>query len=465
MEEIRKDPLAFLMGLAEQYGGITYHRTERDQIYTISDPDLVGETMAAGEAHFTKHGAPDDLMLTPILGEGLLTSHGDSWSRQRELTQPMFFRRRIEAFIPMMAWQARKLGDSWLDKSSQAEPIRVDHDLTSLTLAIVARAVLGSDISGVGRGFGKAVDAVNAFLSHGDPRDTPDTDTVIGDAAAYPKAVRTLGAIVKMLIDARKLDLQTSGVDPSSGAGAASPAGPASVSVEHTHNNDLLSVLLAANDPSTGLPLSEREIQDQVMTMIMAGHETTAKALTWTLYLLDRNPEVYKQVVAELAEVIGDREITVNDLPNLQWCRAAIFESMRLYPPIWVISRRAVEEETIGGYAIPKGSLVCVSPWIMHHHPALWEAVEQFDPSRFLGDRPDTRHPFAFMPFGAGPRRCIGRGFATMEAVVVLATLLQQVDLSLLQDHPVKVQALVTLRPEFGMMMTVRPAGLTAISR
>jgi cytochrome P450 len=435
MADIRADPLGFLADLAARYGPISQHRTEQDTVVMVSDPDVAARVLRAGEDRYTKEGTPDDAMLTPLLGEGLLTSHGDAWRRQRQTTVPMFRRRRVEAFGPIMVQQATALADQWLAVPAR-QPVRVDHDLSALTLTVVANALVGGDLSGIGPGFGAAVDAVNNFMSHGDPRETPRTETVVAHEAAYPRARRILDGIVWTLVEAR-MALGDVGDGP----------------------RDLLSALLAARDPETGRPLRRQEVQEQVMTMLMAGHETTAKALTWSLYLLDQHPEVAGQARQEVAAVLAGRPPTVADLPALPWCRAILEEAMRLFPPVWVISRRAVVDDTLAGYAVPAAALVCVSPWVLHRARARWPRPDAFDPSRFVEGDVAARRTCGYLPFGLGPRRCIGRGFAMVEAQLVLATLLQRVEMRIVPEHRVEPQALVTLRPAYGMLMTAAPAG------
>jgi len=371
-------------------------------------------------------------MLTPLLGEGLLTSHGEEWRRQREITQPMFQRHRIEAFGPQIVESARALARRWSELPGD-QPIQVDLDLTALALEIVALAIVGGDLSGVGQGFGLAVDAVNAAMSHGNPDDTPDDPVVLAHYADFGRAKGLIERIVTLLIDARKM--------------LGRPAdGP----------TDLLTVLLETVDPITGAPLSDEELRAQVMTMVMAGHETTAKALTWSLYLLSQHPEIAAQVRDELSTVLDGRDATIADLPRLAVTRSVIQEAMRLYPPIWVISRRVVHDDSLAGYDVPAGSLVCVSPWVLHHSPRYWNEPERFDPARFRTESGPA--PFTYIPFGGGPRVCIGRGFALIEAQLVLATLCQHLEFELWPGHDVTPQALVTLRPEHGMAMRVRDA-------
>lgn len=430
-ERIRLDPLEFLTSFAREFGPISFHRTDvGESVFMVSTAELAGEVLSSGEDRFTKHETADDYMLTPLLGEGLLTSHGDEWRRQREITQPMFQRHRIEAFGPQIVDSARILAERWAAHPADA-PIPVDLDLTTLALEVVAFAIVGGDLSGVGQGFGLAVDAVNAAMSHGNPDDTPDDPVVLAHYAGFDKAKNLIERIVTLLIDARKML-------------GASDEGPP----------DLLTVLLETIDPVSGAPLTDEELRAQVMTMVMAGHETTAKALTWSLYLLSQHPTVVAQVHDELAEVLDGRDATIADLPRLAVTRSVIQEAMRLYPPIWVISRRVAADDTLGGFDVPAGSLVCVSPWVLHHDEQYWPDPDRFDPARFrVGSGPA---PFTYIPFGGGPRVCIGRGFALIEAQLVLATLCQRLEFELWPGHEVMPQALVTLRPENGMAMRVQ---------
>lgn len=432
-ERIRLDPLAFLTAFADAYGPISFHRTDAgESVFMVSTAELAAEVLSSGEDRFTKHETADDYMLTPLLGEGLLTSHGEEWRRQREITQPMFQRHRIEAFGPQIVESARALARRWSELPGD-QPIQVDLDLTALALEVVALAIVGGDLSGVGQGFGLAVDAVNAAMSHGNPDDTPDDPVVLAHYADFGRAKGLIERIVTLLIDARKM--------------LGRPAdGP----------TDLLTVLLETVDPVTGAPLSDEELRAQVMTMVMAGHETTAKALTWSLYLLSQHPEVAAQVRDELSTVLDGRDATIADLPQLAITRSVIQEAMRLYPPIWVISRRVVHDDSLAGYDVPAGSLVCVSPWVLHHSPRYWNEPERFDPARFRTESGPA--PFTYIPFGGGPRVCIGRGFALIEAQLVLATLCQHLEFELWPGHDVTPQALVTLRPEHGMAMRVRDA-------
>jgi cytochrome P450 len=221
---------------------------------------------------------------------------------------------------------------------------------------------------------------------------------------------------------------------------------------------DLLSLLLAARDEDTGEAMSDKQVRDEALTLILAGHETTANALAWTWYLLSQNPEVEQKLHAELAAVLDGRAPTVADLPNLRYTSMVIDESMRLYPPAWSVGRSPIADDEILGFQIPKGSSLMLSQWLTHRHPDFWENPERFDPDRFSPERSANRPRYAYFPFGGGPRQCIGNVFALTEANLILAAVAQKFRLRMVPGHRVELQPLVTLRPRYGLKMTVDQA-------
>ena len=220
---------------------------------------------------------------------------------------------------------------------------------------------------------------------------------------------------------------------------------------------DLLSMFMLAEDEDTGERMNDTQLRDEVMTIVLAGHETTANALTWTWYLLTQHPDVEAKLARELAEVLGGRVPTMRDLPQLPYTHMVIQESLRLYPPAYVFHRSAIAEDTIGGYPIPPGQVVSISPYVVHRHPSFWENPETFDPERFTPERVAGRHRFAFIPFAAGPRQCIGATFAMTEAQLVLATVAQRYRVRLVPDATVKPYTAITLRPLHGIQVTLQP--------
>jgi cytochrome P450 len=414
---IRADPLGFLRDLTGRYGDVVRHETENGPVVTLNRAELARHVLRNRERNYAKSGTPDDLMLTPLLGRGLLTSEGEVWKRQRRITQPAFDRNRVERLGDLIIEEALALIGRWAPAIESGEAVRLDHDLSSFTLAVVSRAILGSDVSGIGRRFGEAVDTVNRFMGHYDPLE-PGAEGAAA-RAAFGNALRYLDGLVGLLVEGRR----ASGEE----------------------GDDLLGRLLASG-------FDAREIRDQVLTMLMAGHETTAKALSWTTVLLDRHPEETAALDTQLEEVLGGRLPTVADLPALPLLLHTIQESLRLYPPVWLISRKALADDEIGGFAVSAGTLVCVSPYLLHRHPAYWVEPERFDPGRFASPPAEE---FAYMPFSGGPRRCIGERLALLEAQLALAVLRQRVRIRLVPDHPVEPEALVTLRPRHGLLATI----------
>jgi cytochrome P450 len=416
--EIRSDPLAFLVDLTARYGDVVAHRTEGDLVVTLNRPELARHVLRHRERIYVKSGTPDDAMLTPLLGRGLLTSEGDVWKRQRRITQPAFERERVAGLGDLIVSEAAALLERWRPAQESSEPVRLDHDLSGLTLAVVARAILGTDVSGIGPRFGAAVDTVNRFMGHYDPM-LPGEEGARA-RAEYATALRFLDGLVGMIVAGRRASGEQS--------------------------DDLLGRLLEAD-------FDARELRDQVLTMLMAGHETTAKALSWSTYLLDRHPDLAERLDADLDRAIGaERLPTVADLDRVPLLQRVVREALRLYPPVWLISRKATIDDVVDGYAIPAGALVCISPYLLHRHPEHWRDPDTFDPDRWLDGEPGA---FAYLPFSDGPRQCIGERLALLEAALVLATIRLRAHVTLVPGHPVEPEALVTLRPRHGLLATI----------
>jgi cytochrome P450 len=425
---MRDAPLVFLAGMAREYGDITRHETDGETVYLVNRPDLARHVLKDNHTNYTKDRTPDETMLRPLLGNGLLTSSGADWARQRRMYAPAFRRPEVETFDEMITGAATFLRDRWL--GSAGTPVRVDHDLTALTLGLIVNAMLGADLLGIGEGFGHAVDAINRFIGHYIPEDDTDPADTAARRAGYARAQAFLNLVVRTIVQARRT--------------AGEPDRP-----------DLLAKMLASHEVMVD-GLSDTELRDQVLTVIMAGHETTAKALTWTLYLLDQNPAAAGAVYAEIDQVLAGRPAAAADLPRLEQCRRAVSEAMRLYPPVWLIARRAIGPDTLGEYGVPPETVICVSPYILHRDPRYWAEPWRYDPDRFSPAEVARRPSHVYLPFGGGPRICVGQHLAMVETVLVLATLLQRVRLELQPGFPVEPEALVTMRPRHGMVMIPR---------
>lgn len=397
--------------------------------YAISRPEHVRHVLKDNYKNYRKSGSYD--RLASALGEGLLTSEGGLWHRQRRLAQPAFHKRRLASLADTISSTAGEvLERRWADEVPK--PVNAAAEMSALTLAVLGNALMSTDLSKVSEEVAWAVDV---FFSHASrrikaplvvPERWPTPDNV-----RYKSALRKLDAVVYSLIEESK---RTCG-----------------------DGDDLLSLLVGSTDEETGEGMSDRQLRDEVMTMLIAGHETTATALTWCWYLLSCNVEVRGKLFQEVDEVLGGRPPGFEDLQKLRYTEMVFKESLRLYPPAWMIARRAIEDDEIGGYAIPAGARIAVSPYITHRDPAIWDNPEGFDPERF-----DPEHPadalsreFSWFPFGGGPRQCIGRNFALMEGTLLLATVAQRYRLDLAPGVRVEPEASVTLRPRHDVPMTV----------
>ena len=421
-----RDPLRFLRTTRERYGDVVRVAIGPLEVVLMSHPDLVEDVLVTRNRLWQKDRYLHQT-LRPVLGDGLLSSEGDFWRRQRRLAQPAFHRDRIKAYAAIMVQHASRLAAEWRD----GELRDVHKDMMHLTLDIVAETLFGASVGHQAEDVGAALESVLAVVS--DPLElffpllkrlpTPQR-------RRFDQGVVKLDAIIYGLIEKRR----------ASGVG---------------ETNDLLSMLLHARDED-GSRMSDKQLRDECMTLFLAGHETTALNLSWTWLLLSQHPIVAAKLSRELADVLGDRPATFDDLPNLRYAGHIIAESLRLYPPAWSMGREAREDVEIGGYRITRGEQVWFCPWAIHRDPRWFDDPEQFRPERWEGDFAKSLHRYAYFPFGGGPRLCIGQAFAQMEAVLLLATLARSFRLEV-QSSPRPVpQPSVTLRPKHGLRVRVR---------
>ena len=303
----------------------------------------------------------------------------------------------------------------------------------ALTLRIVSETLLGTDVTSATSTVGRALDVVIADVNR-------RVNQLVDVPPPFPTRTNRRFMDAMNVLDEVVLDM----IRERRRAGLA--------------RDDLLQMLMDTRDADTGEGMSDDQLRDEVMTIFLAGHETTANALSWSLYLLGRSPEVARKLRAEVRHVLGDRPATFDDVPALRYTRQVLDEAMRLYPPAWMIARSPVEDTELGGYFLPARSLLLTSPWVVHRHPDFWTDPEGFDPERFAPEARREQHRFQYFPFGGGPRLCIGNNFATMEAQLILATLTQRWHLELVPGHPVIPEPLVTLRPRGGLWVRPRRA-------
>jgi cytochrome P450 len=375
--------------------------------------------------------------LRGLLGSGLVTSEGDFWKRQRRIANPAFHRERIAHFSELMVNCASQMLEDWSGHIASGRPFDVSREMMRLTLRVIGLTMLSTDVQAQSSAVGDAIDdllhitigRINNVLSW--PEWVPTNAN-----RRYDRARNTLDRIVNDMISQRR----RSGED----------------------KGDLLSMLMSARDPETGEGMSDIQLRDEVMTVFVAGHETTANALAWTLCLLSRHPDAARSLHREIEQVLGGRPPRLEDLDRLEYTDKVIKESMRLVPPVWVIARSAIDDDVIGGYRIPQGTWVFVSPYLLHHDPRFWRNPEGFDPERFSPEEEAKRREHqgkgAYLPFALGPRKCIGESFAMMEARLILASIVQRTRLELAPGRPIQLDPTVTLRPKGGLWMTAKAA-------
>lgn len=395
--------------------------------YVVNHPDHIRHVLKDHHSNYVK--SADYKELKPILGDGLLNSEGDLWKRQRKLISAEFTHEKIRQQGKMMVEAAERVAKKW---ENQEGVFDIAADMMALAFDIAGNAFFGADLGSnseiVGGAFADASEAstIRMISLFKLPMAFPTANN-----RRYKRAIRTLDKIIFETIDHRRH------------------------SAEGRH--DLLSRLLSAST-AEGKPLSSKLLRDELSTFIIAGHETTALALTWTWYLLAQNTRVREKLKQELTQVLSGRSPTVEDLVHLPYNRAVVQESMRLYPPAPAVSRMPLHDDVIGGFKIKAGSLLSCVPAIIHRDARFWKDPDTFDPERFIGENQKHIYPFSYFPFGAGPRICVGESFALIEAQLVMATLVQRFSVRLDEKAKVVPNPLVTLRPKHGLMGTVSAA-------
>ena len=398
--------------------------------FIINEPNAVRHVLLDNAANYTKSELSRQL-LEPGLGRGLLTSEGETWRRHRRIMAPAFDHRSIIGYAPIITEVTAALLEQW-DAQAVFSEIDVAAAMMHTTLHVISRAMFSSDsdeiVDVVERGVGQYQATVRPGLL---------------DLLRFPVWLTrllsfrgTIGAFDEFDKSVDRL-LNSRGREP------------------NTEPKDLLARLIAARDSETGGGMTEKEVRDQVITIFMAGHETTAQALAWTWYLLSLHPEAEAKLHDELSTVLAGRTPRHQDLASLHYTRMVIEESMRLYPPAHTMAREPIVTDHVLGHRIPAGALVLIVPWLLHRKSSLWEHPDRFDPERFSPERVLARPRFAYIPFGAGQRICIGAAFAMTESMLILAMIAQRYRLRLKRGHPVEPQGLITLRPRYGLRMTL----------
>jgi cytochrome P450 len=426
LRRVRTDQLTTIV--PEMFGrSLLHNRILFLHSFLVNKPEYIEHVLLTNQANYAKSHFLRN-MLGPLLGQGLLISEGDFWRRQRRIAAPAFHSRRIADFVATMASCTEASLARW---GTMAQPFDVAGEMMALTLDIICRTMFSTDVSEDTAAVRRLMDIVvrmpvSMLDLFGLPQWLPRPK-----AAPLRSAVVAFDALVARFLAERRAD----------------PA----------ERNDLLAMLLAARDPETGEGMSDKQLRDEILTIFTAGHETTANALAWVWSLLAQHPDAEARLHEEVDRVLGGRMPGFADLAALKWTRMVIEEALRLYPPAHAIARRAVGEDRIGGVRIPPGASISVSMYVLHRNPNIWPDPARFDPERFAPEAVARRHRFAYLPFGGGPRVCIGNTFAIAEAQVIVAAIAQRYRLRLAPGRVVEPVGLLTLRPKSGVWVTLEP--------
>ena len=424
MREFNRDTLGFITRLRE-YGDVVRSRFLWVQAYFLYNPNDIESLLTTNAKSYRKAQSLRSPFFYRLVGNGLVTSEGDFWRRQRRLAQPAFHRQRISSYGDVMVQYTERAIDKWKD----GEHRDVARDMTRLTLEIVVKTLFNSDVSNDADHIGQILSGlVKPFASQATLKWIADNRLPTPGHRRYFNAVSEIDRIVFRIIAERR----ASGYD----------------------EGDLLSMLLQAQDDD-GTQMTDQQLRDEVMTLFLAGHETTALALSWSWYLLATHPEAEKKFHAELEEVLGGRAPDVSDLPKLKYTEMIVKEAMRLYPPAYAVGREAIEETEIGGFRVPKGTQLFAFQWVTHRDARYFEEPDAFKPERWVNG--DASPKYAYFPFGGGPRQCIGNYFAMMEVVLLMATIGQRFRFKLDPEHKVELLPVLSLRPRDGIKVVIEP--------
>jgi cytochrome P450 len=423
--EIRRDNVHAFLDIWRRYGDTVRLRGPMT-LYVVSHPDGVKHVLQDNAANYPRPPAVRD-RLQAIVGDGLVGAEGANWVRSRRMAQPAFRRQHLDRFCALFAEATTEVLDTWQRAAELGRPLDVEAEMVRVSLANLGASLFQADWR---RDVERVAPAVTDILAFANSRLTSVVDTSrlpLPSTRRFHRRLELLDSILYPLIGQRRRE----------------PGG-----------DDLVSMLVDARDQD-GARLTDKQVRDETISFFIAGHATIAAALTWTWYLLSTHPESWRRLKAEVDEVLGGRPPGAADLPRLRYAGMVVQEAMRLYPPIYLLLRRALADDEVGGYRIPAGADIAMCPYVTHRHPAFWDNPEGFDPERFAPELAGRRHRMAFFPFSGGPRRCIGEGFAQLQLPLVVAMVCQRYRLSLLPARPAEVAVAVTLRPRVPMLMRV----------
>ncbi len=427
MPEFRRDALGTFAGISKLGDIVRFSSLWTS--YLLTDPLHIEHVLQTNSRNYHKGRVYKELI--PSTGEGLFVTDGEVWRRQRRLAQPAFHRDRIASFAQIMTDSTEEMLRRWSVEAEKGASVEIGAEMLQLTLGIVGKALFSRDLSYGADVVNRAFDVIRehtmrrltSFIKLPQSFPTPRN-------RRFRAAVATADELVYDVIAERRC--------------------------EAGNHDDLLSMLMAARDEESGEAMSDKELRDQALTIIGAGYETTTQALAWTWYLLAKHPHAEERLHDELENALGGRVPELEDVPKLQYTLRVFQEAMRLYPPAWMLSRTAIEDDEIDGRRIPAKSEILLLLYATHRHPKYWNSPDDFDPENFSVEKTAARPRYAYFPFGGGPRQCIGNSFAQMEAQLIIATVAQKYRLLLSADQTVEPEPSVTLRPRGGIRMTLR---------
>ena len=428
LPQLRSDPIRTFLDAADRFGDFVYLKAGPYHGFLVSDPAAIKHVLQDNARNY--HKSPLYGRLRDSLGNGLLTSEDSFWLRQRRLAQPAFHRQRLIAMADAMVICTGQMLERWERTASAGKVIDVVEEMMGLTQAIIVRTMFSTDLGMTAEVVNRTWPIINRRIGETFWSPKLETTLPLPSNRRFWRALRELDDVVYRIIADRR---QSRRDEP-----------------------DLLSMFLTARDDETGAGMTDQQLRDEVMTMLLAGHETTSLALSWTYYLLSQHPDIERSITDEVDRVIGDDLPAFGHVDRLMRIRQTLEESLRLYPPAWGFSRLALGDDEIAGYQIPRGSIVFLIPFVVHRRPKLWPDPDRFDPDRFAPEYESARPRFAYIPFGGGPRGCIGNQFAMLEAQLIVAAIAQRFRVELVPGQEIRPEPLITLRPKPGIRATLK---------
>ncbi|MBK05675.1 MAG: cytochrome P450 [Deltaproteobacteria bacterium] len=436
LQMLLDDPLKKFSEARQEYGDIVGLRLGKNKAFLVFHPDMIQQILLTNINNYSKQTRGYH-KLRLFLGNGLVTSEGDFWRRQRRIAQPAFMRKRIEGFAETMSSFTERTVEQWR-AVPEGETIDVAKAMMTLTLGIAGQTLFSIDTSSDSDAIGPSLTYVLEYFPHlvSAPYPYPEWMPTLANLK-FHRSKRQIYHVIDDIIAKRQQN-------------------------KEERHNDLLDMFMAVEDEETGEKMNAQQLRDECTTMLLAGHETTANAITWAFYALSKRPDIKQRLQHELDTVLEGRSPTLEDLKQLPYLSNVFKETLRLYPPIWSLARRAVEDDTVSGYHIPADSFIFLSQYVTHRHPDFWQDPETFDPERWTPERVEARKQisssrFVYFPFSLGQRKCIGDHFAHLEGEIILAILLQHFDFEISDKVPVVLKPSITLRPKDGIHIHLIP--------